>query len=204
MEKRAGAQPLLLFRRTTHRSPASVPSVALAKNMKILSAFLLGCVLMVTAQAKFVPTPDMAMSWDMGKDSRKWTPQFQDGNAQLIIFELVPAGQTIAAWKEMVAQQIDFTKIPLDEHFGGWKAMLLRADPRIKITEEKLGDGSILATYVSEAADEMSVRRFIKASDGVYMLAYHVRPKLKTDVIWDLWRGIVTSAHLIPNPEKKG
>ena len=63
----------------------------------------------------------------------------------------------------MVAQQIDFTKISLREHFDAWKAMLLRADPKVKITEEKLEDGSILATYVSEAVDEMSVRRFIKS-----------------------------------------
>src|SRR5450432_2466352 len=99
--------------------------------MKTLRAFLLTCVLITTVQAKYVPTPDMAISWNMGKDARKWIPQFQDGNAQQIIFELVPAGQTIDAWKEMVAQQIDFTKIPLREHFDGWKAMLLRAEPKI-------------------------------------------------------------------------
>lgn len=143
------------------------------------------------------------MSWNMGKDTRKWIPQFQDGNAQKIIFELVPAGQTINAWKEMVAQQIDFTKITLREHFNGWKAMLLRADPKISITEEKMDDGSVLAIYVSEAGNEMSIRRFIKAGDGVYMVAYHVRPKLKTDPIWNLWHDIIATASLVPNPEKK-
>lgn len=171
--------------------------------MKTLRAFLLACVLITTLQAKYVPTPDMAMSWSMGKDARKWIPQFQDGNARQIIFELVPEGQTIDAWKEMVAQQIEFTDISLREHFDGWRAMLLRADPKIKITEEKMDDGSILATYVSEAADEMSIRRFMKARDGVYMVAYHVRPKFKTDPIWNLWHDIIASASMVPNPEKK-
>jgi hypothetical protein len=168
-----------------------------------LSTLLCVFIWVAAAYAAYVPTPEMAMSFDMGKDSRKWIPRYQAGTEERIIFELTPEGQTIEEWKEMVAQQIDFTKASLQDHFNGWKAMLLQADPKIQITEEKLKDGSILATYASIAADEMSVRRFIKASDGVYMLAYHVRPKLKTEEIWKLWSDIVVRSHLVPNPEKK-
>ena len=171
--------------------------------MKLAASILFSFALVASAQTPYVPTPEMAMSWAMGKDSRKWIPQYQTGNSRRIIFELVPEGQTIEAWKEMVAQQIDFTTVPLREHFEGWKAMLIRSDPKILITEEKTIDGSILATYLSEAGDEMSLRRFIKANDGVYMLAYHVRPKLKTEAIWQLWQNIITNATLIPNPEKR-
>ena len=126
-----------------------------------------------------------------------------DGSAQRIIMEWVPEGQTIEAWKEMFAQQIDFTRLSLREHFDAWKAMLLRADPKITITEEKTVDGSIVATYLSEAASELSVRKFLKARDGVYMLAYHVRPQLKNEEVWKTWLEIVSAAHLVPNPEKK-
>lgn len=156
-----------------------------------------------SAQTKYVPTPEMAMSWDMGKDGRKWVPQYQNGDAQRMICELVPEGQAIDAWKEMGAQQIEFTPKPLREYFDVWKALLLQSDPKIKITEETMEDGSILATYISYVADEASIRRFFKANDGIYMLAYHVRPGLRTDAVWKLWRNVIADANLIPNPEKR-
>jgi len=154
-------------------------------------------------QAKYIPTPDMALSFALNKDPRKWVSQFLDGNASGIIQEFVPQGESIDAWKEMVAQQIAFTKVSLREHVDGWKARLLRADPKIEIKEETNRDGSILVTYTSILADETSMRRFIKGSDGVYMLAYHVRPKLKKAGTFKIWLGIISSASLVPNPEKK-
>lgn len=171
--------------------------------MKALRILILGLALVATLHAKYVPTPEMAMSFAMNKDSKKWVPQFMDGNASGIIFEFVPEGQSINAWKEMVAQQIAFTKNSLRKHVDEWKAMLLRADPKIEIKEEQKDDGSILVTYTSLAAQEMSMRRFIKAKDGVYMLAYHVRPTLKEDDRVKIWLDILNAANLIPNPEKK-
>lgn len=162
------------------------------------------CVALVTSlHAKYVPTPEMAMSFNMQVDPTKWVPQFMDGDKSGIIFELVPAGESIEAWKEMVAQQIIFTKVPLRKFVDAWKAGLLASDPKIELTEEQSEDGSILASYVSVSGQEASLRRFIKAKDGIYMLAYHVRPSLKTDERWALWREIVTTASLVPNPEKK-
>jgi hypothetical protein len=63
-------------------------------------------------------------------------------------------------------------------------------------------DGSIFVTYTSLKADETSMRRFIKGKDGVYMLAYHVRPSLKKDETLKIWDDIIRTANLIPNPEK--
>ena len=159
--------------------------------------------LLAAAQAVVVPTPDKAMSFALQKDSRTWVPKYKAGNSNRILFEMVPEGQTIEAWQEMVAQQIDFTARPLTEHFEGWKTMLQRADPKIEITEERLPDSSILATYNSAAGNEASLRRFIQGSDGIYMLAYHVRPALKQESIWKLWRSILSEASLVPNPEKR-
>lgn len=164
---------------------------------------ILGLTLVATLHAKYVPTPEMAMGFAMNKDPRKWVPQFMDGDKTGIIFEFVPEGQSINAWKEMVAQQIAFTKNSLRKHVDDWKAMLLRADPKIEIKEEQTEDGSILVTYTSLAAQEMSMRRFINAKDGIYMLAYHVRPALKEDDRVQIWLDILTAANLVPNPEKK-
>lgn len=159
--------------------------------------------LAAVAYAKYVPTPEMAMSFAMNKDSTRWVAQFMDGNASGIIFELVPEGQSINAWHEMVAQQIAFTKKPLRKHVDEWKAMLRRADPEIEVKEEELKDGSILVTYTSIAAQEMSLRRFIKAKDGIYMLAYHVRPSLKDAKRVATWYEILSEVSLVPNPERQ-
>lgn len=159
--------------------------------------------LVTAAYAKYVPTPEMAMSFAMNKDTTRWIAQFMDGNATGIILELVPEGQSINAWHEMVAQQIAFTKKPLRKHVDEWRAMVLRADPKIELKEEELTDKSILVTYTSVAAHEMGIRRFIKAKDGVYMLAYHVRLSLQDEKRVATWREIVSEASLVPNPERQ-
>ena len=171
--------------------------------MKTLRFLFLSIALMAALHAKHVPTPEMAMGFAINKDPQKWVPQFMDGNKSGIIFEFVPDGQSINSWNEMVAQQIAFTKESLRKHVDDWKAMLLKADPKIEIKEEQSEDGSILVTYTSLAAKEMSMRRFIKAKDGVYMIAYHVRPALKDDARIKIWLEIITTANLVPNPEKR-
>lgn len=50
------------------------------------------------------------------------------------------------------------------------KVMSLRADPKIARQEAQREAGSILVTYASLAAQEMSPRCFIQAKGGVYTL----------------------------------
>jgi hypothetical protein len=170
--------------------------------MKRLSTFLLYLVFAASLQAG-IPTPDSAMAFHMEKDSRKWTPQYQNGSKSGFIMEFVPEGDSIKKWKEMAAQQIAFTKESLRKYVDIWKDMLLKADAKADLKEETIADGSIIVTYTSPKADETSMRRFIKGSDGVYMLAYYVRPKLKKDETFKIWADIIRAASLIPNPEKK-
>ena len=117
--------------------------------------------------------------------------------------EFVPQGDSIKKWKELVAQQIVFTKESLRKYVDTWKGGLLKADSKVEVKEETMTDGSILVTYTSLKADETSIRRFIKGKDGVYMLAYHVRPNLKKDEIVKIWEDIIRTANLVPNPEKR-
>lgn len=175
-----------------------VPSKVMKPILTALSCFLLFGWLQAS-----VPTPEMAMSVDfLKKDPRNWTPAFNQGNEMGIIMEFVPKGDNINEWKEMVAHQIAFTKFSVRAFVDVWKAGLMKAAPGSEVSEETAKDGSILVTYTALQADETSMRRFIKAGDGIYMLAYHVRPKLKDKKIFKLWQGILLEASLFPNPQK--
>jgi hypothetical protein len=165
-------------------------------------AFFL-CLVFVTSLQAGIPTPDSAMAFHMDKDPRRWTPQYQNGTRSGFIMEFVPEGDSIKKWKEMAAQQIAFTKASLRNYVDTWKGMLLKADANVDLKEERMADGSIFVTYTSPSSDETSMRRFIKGKDGVYMLAYHVRPNMKKDETFRIWDDIIRTANLIPNPEKK-
>lgn len=125
-----------------------------------------------------------------------------NGNSQKIIAEFTPKGQRIQAWQEMVAQEITFTKNRLPKHLKSWKDMLTKADPNIDIEETKNDDGSITVIYKSKAFNEYSIRRFMKAKDGVYALAYHIRLNQFDDARVSTWKSIVAKSELIPNPQK--
>lgn len=171
--------------------------------MRRILLLITALVQLTIAHAKYVPTPESALSFKMGDDPRDWTMVFQNGDRGEVIAEFTIGRENIDHWSEMVAQQIDFGALSLDQHFRNWVTMLKRADPKIVTTESHLDDGSILATYDSQAFDELSVRRFIRGSDGVYQLAYHVRHRLKKPEVWDLWTRIVSKASLVANPLKR-
>ena len=150
-----------------------------------------------------VPTPEMSMALEfIKKDARKWTVAYQHGSELGVVMELVPQGDNINEWKEMVAHQIAFTDVSVRAFVDVWKAGLEKSAPGSKVSEEPAKDGSIMVTYTARQADEAGMRRFIKAHDGIYMLAYHVRPKLKDEKIFKLWQGILREAYLVPNPVK--
>jgi len=146
--------------------------------MKRISIFLL-CLVFAASLPAGIPTPESAMTFHMDKDPRKWTPQYQNGSKSGFVMEFVPEGDSIKKWKEMAALQIAFTKGSLRKYVDTWKGMLLKADPKVDVKEETMTDGSIFVTYTSPSVDEISMRRFIKGKDGVYMLAYHVAPEVE-------------------------
>jgi len=170
--------------------------------MKLKFALLITLYIASTCFAKYVPTPEMAMTLPTAKDTVKWVPQHMDGSATGIIFELVPEGQNINAWKEMVAQQITFTKDSAFKHINGWEKMIKNGDPNVEVTRMENEDGSYLVTYTSKAFNEYSIRRFVKASDGIYAIAYHVRLNHMDKERIELWNRLINEVELIPNPEK--
>jgi hypothetical protein len=170
--------------------------------MKRILTFLFCLALAASLQAA-IPTPDSAVMFHLERDSRKWAPQPPSGSKNGFLMEFVPAGDSIKDWKEMAAQQIVFTKQSLRAYVDTWKGLLVKADPKVEVKEETLKDGSVFVTYTSVKADEMSMRRFMKGRDGIYMVAYNVRPKLKKEETFKVWDDIIRTSELVPNPEKK-
>ena len=148
-----------------------------------------------------VPTPQMAMSWNQSTDPKKWELKWVDGNEHGIVAEFVPVGDDINAWKEMVAQQVVFFRRPLGDYVSKWKERMQKADPGMTIKVDEEADGSVMASYTSFFAREQSIRRFVRGPDGIYMLAYHVRPGLAEVERLLMWKEILRQATLVPNPE---
>lgn len=116
--------------------------------------------------------------------------------------ELVPAGDSVQSWKEMVAQQTVFTPATLNEYIATWELGLINVDPDAELEKTKNADGSFTIVYSSAKADESGIRRFIKGSDGIYMIAYHVRLQYNDPSKTAIWSKIIAEAKLVPNPAK--
>jgi hypothetical protein len=156
------------------------------------------------ASAAPVPTPDMALTIPFVDDKKTdWVMQYMDGNQSKIIAEFTPKGQAIEAWKEMLSQEITFTQEDLEKHLDKWKKMIISADPNVVITEEKKEEKLSIYSYRSQAFNEFSIRVFIRASDGIYAQAYHIRLDQPNEDRIKLWRTLIPKTSLMPNPQKK-
>ncbi len=169
--------------------------------MKLL-IFLLCLAVSSSLWAENIPTPSQAISFNIKADGRQWVSEPTKANTSGFITRLIPQGDSIAAWRELVVHQIVFTTMPETGYVKQWEAGLTASDAKAEVKETANADGSITVSYTSPAADETGIRRFIKGEDGIYMLAYQIRPGLKTDAAFRLWTGIVDAAVLIPNPER--
>lgn len=149
-----------------------------------------------------VPTPRMAMSFNLGRDPRSWEAQHLDASSRGILVEMVPKGDSVGSWTEMVGQQIIFTPMPVGDFVTAFVSGLRNADPDVKVRGERGADSSITLEYASTVADEVSVRRFFQGPDGVYMMAYHARPSSPgTKPGYLMWKEIVAESRLLPNPK---
>jgi hypothetical protein len=116
--------------------------------------------------AEYVPTPAMAIGFDISKDSRQWERKNMEGSESGFIVEFVPKGDSITFWNEFVAQQIFFTKQSLTDYVKRWKDGFVKADPKVRFEEQQNSDGSVTIDYHSDVANEAGIRRFMKASEG--------------------------------------
>ncbi|HNX03904.1 MAG TPA: hypothetical protein PKI32_00290 [Opitutales bacterium] len=150
--------------------------------------------------AAAVPTPRQAVSADFGVDSStQWVVGYSAGNESSVIMELVPKGETVENWSEIVTNRIMFYADPVtvEQQVEAWKAML---GPTTEVQVEKLDDGSCFATYSSKAHDEFGMYHFFPGEDGVYEIGFAEKLSKKNEDRVALWRSILMRAKLVPNP----
>ncbi len=142
----------------------------------------------------------MIIALAIDEDERDWQPGFRDASIKGALIELVPQGDDITGWSEMVALHTVFTPLPVATFVANWQAELAAADPQARYSQTAAADGSITVEYESAAFREKAVRRFVRGTDGVYMLAYHTRPQAVDQAAYDRWRKIIADASLEANP----
>jgi len=115
-----------------------------------------------------VPSTKQTIGIDFDRDaSTLWRTVFSGGNERGVIYEMVPEGQTVESWRELLAIQINFTDQSVAEHVAGWRGMVSQGAPDSEVTEETLPDGSVLVVYSSVSFNEYGIRRFFRGEDGV-------------------------------------
>jgi hypothetical protein len=171
--------------------------------MKGIPSLLLFALLSTPVLSQNVPTPEMALEFNLAKDPKKWSGHLIFAKPSGFMYEFAPVGESLDAWTEMVEQQIGFTRVSVKYFVEDWKLRMIHADPRLSLNEENEKDGSILVAYASSVGREISVRRFIKADDGIYMLAYLVRPSTRDEGRLKMWVDIISTATLVKNPNLK-
>ena len=144
----------------------------------------------------FAASLHAGIRFNLGNDHRKWTPSVTNTDTATRFFL---KGDSITTWKEMVSLEFADSNVSLRKYVDTWKDGLLKADPKIDFKEEAVGDDSIILRYTSASADSTCIRRFLKDKDGVWILAYHVRPKFKTGETFKIWEDIIRSAISIPS-----
>ncbi len=150
--------------------------------------------------APTIPAPDLVIALAIDEDGRDWQPGFRDASVKGALIELVPAGSDIKSWSEMVALHTIFTPLSVAAFVANWQGELVAADPRVIHSQTTAADGSITVEYESAAFREKAIRRFMRGTDGVYMLAYHTRPQAVDRAAYDRWGKIIADASLDANP----
>jgi len=172
--------------------------------MKTLSVLAILAVGILSLRAATNAAPDMTISFPLDKDARIWTVAYVITNENIVFTkEWVPKGDSIERWKEMFDEKAMLVKDTVRKHIDTWKGMLAQVDPKAEVKEEKNPDGTTTVTYTSIQGDEMGISRYFKGSDGIYILSYRVRPKLKNEETLKTWREILSSAKLVPAHEKR-
>ncbi|GEM_PF-7006866 len=152
-----------------------------------------------------VPTPLLAMSFRLGDDGRKWKTVKIIGNRRQIDTLMVPEGQELMSWTEMLSQGTTFVLIPVPTAVRIFVDRMKKSDPDLTISTKSLADGSIVVEYLAPNYDEQSIRRFVPGPDGFYFMAYHARPSHPESMTrFDIWRGIVEQSKMHRNPAAKG
>lgn len=171
--------------------------------MKYTLTLLLAILLGAPALAREAPAAAASIQFDLQQDERAWVQAHSDANKGGQLQDFVLVGQSVKSWDEMVTRQVLFTRVPLRRFVDNWRRMLVRADRKNGYEETADASGAIVVEYRVPKAKEMGIRKFMQGPDGIYMLAYQVRPTSLDEGVYETWGRIIAAAVLVEDDEAR-
>ncbi len=153
----------------------------------------------VAAASAMRTAPAMVIVFAIDQDPREWAQQPAELTPSGASIKLLPGGQTLDSWTEMVVLETTYTDATPAAFVAGWLTELHGADPQATYSQSVADDGAITLEYASVARREKAIRRFIAGTDGVYTATYKVKQSHFDPAGYDLWRSIIADATLEMN-----
>lgn len=144
----------------------------------------------------------MAVAFNSGEDNRKWVSKVQHRSHAGLLMAMVPEGKSFESPVEIVENQIAFTPATLNNYMKVWLLQQAEADAGFKLIKTTRDQHSVLIIYRLPSQNRLVVRKFMKADDGVYMLAYQVKETAINYAVYSIWLETISTASLIKNPER--
>lgn len=154
------------------------------------------------ALAANIRPPLMAVAFNSGEDNRKWVSEVRESSHARILMEMVPERKSFESPIEMLENQIEFTPATLNNYMKIWVLQQSQMDNGFKIINAMRDQHSILIIYRLPSQNRVVVRKFMKADDGVYMLAYKVKEDAINYDVYNIWLDTIKTSSLIKNPER--
>ncbi len=146
-------------------------------------------------------SPQLQIAFNNGADQRQWAAKVTDKSHERILIEMAPAGDDFSASVEVLENQVVFTPATLNNYLKIWFLQQTEADPDFKIINTIHGHQDSLVIYLTPANNRITIRKFFKGSDGVYMLAYYTQEKSINYAIYNAWLSNIKTSTLVKNPE---
>jgi hypothetical protein len=169
--------------------------------MRKNKAFLFSAIIalsLVSAEARDIPTPKMAVVLPATQDrDTKWVIAHTDGNEVSLLMELVPSGQRVESWDQLISNTVCFS-CGMSQFLAEWKEKLESAGARIE-SSEVLPDKSVITVYKS--LEENGIWRHMEGPDGIYGISYQTRPATENPERVRMWERLIREVRLDKNPK---
>ena len=118
--------------------------------------------------------------------------------------EMVPKGQTLKNWKEIItfqfyAKEVDSHSV--SQHLQTKERLLRRACPGIKFNVLSSNEKEALYEWSINGcighADQFAIARYIKTEQGIHHVGYEKKTIQKLEEEWSKWRKVIKSARVV-------
>lgn len=162
----------------------------------IALALLIGCVGPPQRSAQRIPLHLIKHEFD----GREWKVGYQAGNSKEIISEWVVNNETVEDWNELLTTHFHYHNMPIRRFSSLMQELLGNDCPTLEIQIISEEDSRILFEWLHNGCRghdaQREIRKLLKGTDGVYMLAYAVKEKEYSEMIYQRWMKIIMEAEL--------